>query len=338
VTAASPDQLARPAVTPETLRELYTIMRRINVLENEILQALSSGRLRTPFYPVRGLEPACAAIGTVLDAEDYLVSTYRCIGDVIAKGVPLREITAELFGRASGMSKGKGGAMHMAAPHHGLMATTGVVGAGLPIAAGLGLAAKLQETGRVTVTTFGDGATSIGAFHESMNLASAWQLPVVFVCQNNQWGEHTNISAYTRNPRLADRAEALGMRAMRVDGFDTLAVYEAMRDAVAVARAGDGPVFLESVTYRLRPHAFGADESYIPPDDRARALERDPVPAFRNQLRDGGQVPAGDLDAIDERVDAEIADAIRFAESADPTPAEEMQRDVYDLDGGAIAS
>ena len=197
---------------------------------------------------------------------------------------------------------------------------------------------EISGEDRVTIVNFGDGATSIGAVHEAMNLAGAWKLPVIFLCQNNQWGEHTNIAAYTRNPRLADRAEALGMRAARVDGFDTLGVYAAVRDAVAVARGEGVPVFLESVTYRLRPHAFGNDESYIPPEEKARALARDPVPAFRNQLRDEGLVPASDLDAIDGRVDAEIADAIRSAESAGPTPAEEMQRDVYDSDGGAIAS
>ncbi len=316
-------------MSPATLRQLYTVMCRINTAENDVIRALTAGRLRSPFYPVRGLEPACASIGVVLTAEDYLVSTYRCIGDVIAKGVPLREIMAELFGRVSGTSKGKGGAMHMADPHHGLMATTGIVGAGMPISTGLALAAKLQGTGRVTVTTFGDGATSIGASHESLNLASAWQLPVVFVCQNNQWGEHTSIKTYTRNPVLADRAQVLGMRAVRVDGFDTLATYEAVHDAVRVAREDGVPVFVESVTYRLRPHAFGTDESYIPPDEKTGALARDPVPAFRVRLLDEGLLAAAELDAIDQQVAAEVADAVRFAEEADPTPLEEMERDVY---------
>jgi TPP-dependent pyruvate/acetoin dehydrogenase alpha subunit len=338
MTAVSSDQIVPTAVPVATLRQLYTVMRRINVTENEVIRALTSGQLRSPFYPVRGLEPACASIGVVLNSDDYLVSTYRCIGDVIAKGVPLREITAEMFGRVSGTSKGKGGAMHMAAPHHGLMATTGVVGAGMPIATGLGLAAKMQRTGRVTVTTFGDGATSIGASHESLNLASAWQLPVVFVCQNNQWGEHTSINTYTRNPALADRALSLGMRATRVDGFDTLAIYEAIREAVQVAREDGVPTFVESVTYRLRPHAFGTDESYIPPGEKADALARDPVPAFRAQLIAEAVMSSDDLDEIDRRVDDEVSDAMQFAQDADPTPPEEMLRNVYGTSIEEVAS
>ena len=339
MTAAPAEQATRDATTPDvaTQRALYTVMRRISVMEDEVIRALTSGRLRSPFYPVRGLEPACASIGVVLGSDDYLVSTYRCIGDVIAKGVPLREIAAELFGKVSGTSKGKGGAMHMAAPHHGLMATTGVVGAGMPIAAGLGLAAKLQGSGRVTITTFGDGATSIGASHESLNLASAWQLPVVFVCQNNQWGEHTSVNTYTRNPKLADRATAVGMRAVRVDGFDTIAVYHAIREAVRIAREEGTPTFVESVTYRLRPHAFGTDTSYIPPDEKARAQARDPMPTFRAQLIAEGTLPAADVDRIDAQVTEEVEDAMQFAIAADPTPPEEMERDVYGTAEGITA-
>jgi acetoin:2,6-dichlorophenolindophenol oxidoreductase subunit alpha len=330
MTAVPIDRVAGTAIPdPETQRLLYTTMRRISALEDAVIRKLKSGTLRSTFYPVRGLEPACASIGAVLNRDDYVVTTYRCLGDVVAKGVPLREIAAEMYGKVDGTSKGKGGAMHMADPHHGLMATTGVVGAGLPIATGLALAAKLQGTQRVTVTTFGDGATSIGACHESLNLASAWQLPVVFICQNNQWGEHTSIATYTRNPELTDRARAVGMRAVRVDGFEPFEVYEAVREAVRFARAEGLPTFIESVTYRLRPHSFGTDTSYIPADELERAMERDPVPTLRRRLLAEGTLSDAELDDIDKQVDEEVADALSFAEAAAPTPPEEMLRDVY---------
>lgn len=337
-TSVSEAAPAPVALDADTSRQLYTLMKKINATENEILRSLTSGRFRSPFYPVRGLEPACAALGVALRDEDYMVTTYRCIGDVVAKGVSLREIAAELFGRQEGMSKGKGGAMHMSDPSRGLMATTGVVGAGLPIATGLGLAAKLQSSGRVTATTFGDGSTSIGAFHESLNLAAAWDLPIVFLCQNNQWGEHTHIENYTRNPVLADRARALGIRAVRVDGFDTAAVYAAVQEAVETARAEGVPTFVESVTYRLRPHAFGTDEPYIPEQDRKDALDREPVPAFRQQIIADGVLGEGEADEIDAAIAAEVEDAFTYADTAEPTRPDEMLKDVFANDQEQISS
>jgi TPP-dependent pyruvate/acetoin dehydrogenase alpha subunit len=320
--------------TEATPKALYTLMMRISALEDGILKALSAGTFRAPFYPVRGLEPACAAVGLALKPTDYIVSTYRCLGDVLAKGVPMREIMAELFGRAAGTSKGKGGSMHMAAPDYGLMATTGVVGAGMPIAAGLGLAALWDGADRVVVTTFGDGASSTGAFHESLNLASLWSLPVVFLCQNNQWGEHTSIDDYTRQPVIATRAEAVTMKTIRVDGFDSMAVFSAVREAVDHARMQRAPVFLESVTFRLRPHAYGTDEPYIPKSKREAAIEKDPVPNMRRLLINSGALTVDEVSSIDEAILVEVDDAIRFAESAPPTPIGEMMTDVYASTGG----
>src|SRR5690606_12429060 len=155
------------------------------------------------FYPVRGMEAVCAALRAVLEPRDRLVSTYRNLGDVVAKGVPLKSIVAELYGRVDGVSKGKGGPMHLQDDEVGMTATTRVVGSGLPIAAGLGIAAQLDGDGKVVTVTFGDGATSIGAYHEGMNMAALWQLPVLFICQNNRGAEHTPLAAYTAAPELA---------------------------------------------------------------------------------------------------------------------------------------
>ena len=321
--------MTTPPVDTKTLRELYTRMRRIRALEEAIISGLSSGRFASPYYPVKGLEAACGAIGTVLRSDDYLVSTYRCLGDVVAKDVPLREIMAEMFGKVTGTSKGKGGAMHMAAPHHGLMATTGIVGAGAPIASGLGLAAQMQRTDQVTAVTFGDGATSIGALHESLNLAALWGLPVIFVCNNNQWGEHTSIGDYTKNTRLISRAESVGMRGAQVDGFDAIAVLQAVSSAVATARDGGGPTFIESITYRLRPHSFGNEDSYVDRDLMTAALAREPVQGLRERLAAEGWLSADDLDAVDSSVAAEVADAMEFAAASEPTPMSEMLTDVF---------
>lgn len=317
--------------------ELYTIMQRIRGLDVAIRRGLAAGQFSSPYYAVGGLEATCAAIGVALTPQDYLVSTYRCLGDVVAKGVPLREIVSEMYGRVTGTSKGKGGAMHMADTRSGLMATTGIVGGGMPIANGLALAAKLRGEPRVAVATFGDGATSIGAFHESLNLAAVWELPVVFVCQNNQWGEHTPLDAYTKNTELTSRATAVGMRAVRADGFDPLAIRAAIAQAVSSARAGAGPTMVESLTYRLGPHSFGGDESYMPQEERTAASARDPVPRFRSFLETDGGVDADALAKVDEAITSEIADAFAFAEASDPTPDDEMGRDVFAGDTGAVA-
>ncbi|MDH5256102.1 MAG: thiamine pyrophosphate-dependent dehydrogenase E1 component subunit alpha, partial [Gammaproteobacteria bacterium] len=176
---------------------IYTTMARIAEADKAIQRSLSAGELQFQYYPAGGQEAIPAAIAPLLTREDSMVITYRCIHDIVAKGTPMREIMAEMYGRAAGTSKGKGGPMHLSDPNSGLMATTGIVGAGLPIANGLALAAQLRGTGRITVVTFGDGATSTGAFHEALNLAAVWKLPVVFVCQNNQYAEYTAIPEYT---------------------------------------------------------------------------------------------------------------------------------------------
>ena len=318
------------------LLRLYTTMRRIASLDAAVHRALASGALATAYYPVRGLEAVCACIGTVLEPRDYLVSTYRCLGDVVAKGVGCGEIVAEMSGRLGGTSKGKGGSMHMSDPRQGLMATTGIVGGGLPIANGLALASLLRGDGRATVVTFGDGATSIGAFHESLHLAALWDLPVVFVCQNNQWGEHTSLAAYTKEPDLAKRAAAYGLESVSVDGFDLLPTYGALLAAVTRARAGGGPTFVECITYRLGPHAFGNEVSYMPEDEREAAFEREPLPRFREALIEQGAATATEVDAIDDAMATEIEEAFAFAQSSPPTPDDELLRDLFAGDEGAI--
>jgi pyruvate dehydrogenase E1 component alpha subunit len=271
----------------------------------------------------------CAALSLALERRDYLVSTYRNLGDALAKGVDLGAIVAEAAGKAAGTSKGKGGPMHIQDLGAGLMHTTGVVGSGLPIAAGLALAAQLDGEGRVAVVTFGDGATSIGAYHEAMNLASLWELPLVFVCQNNQWAEHTRLAEYAPATDLAARAAAYNMAAIAVDGFDPLATWRVLHAAVAGARAGDGPTFVECLTYRLSGHAGAADHSYMPVEELAAFEARDAGPNFRRWLEDSALVPAPQLDAIDARAAAAVEEAFTWAMSLPGPDASEVWTDVF---------
>jgi pyruvate dehydrogenase E1 component alpha subunit len=214
------------------------------------------------------------------------------------------------------------------------MATTGIVGSGLPIAVGLATAAQLDATGsgdesRVVGVTFGDGATSIGTTHEALNLAALWKLPIVFVCQNNQWGEHTPIAEYAASTELADRARAYGMRAVKVDGFDPIATWRVIRDAVEHARRGDGPVFVEAVTYRLTGHSGTADYGYVPREELDAALARDPAPAFRSWLAAQDLVTQDRLTELDEEAAAYVDDAFVHAEASSAPGPDELLADVF---------
>src|SRR5712672_358151 len=213
--------------TPETLLEMYGIVARILKNDEHSHRVIKSGRIAAPYYSPRGQEIIPAAISVNLTARDYICTIYRGTHDMIAKGVPLKELWAEVAGRITGTSKGKGGPMHITHPATGCMITTGVVGSSMPIANGLAWASQLKGDGRVTIANFGDGASNIGAFHESLNLASLWKLPVVFVCQNNQYAEHTTYAKATSVARVADRGAAYSMESVCVDGNDPDKMYEA---------------------------------------------------------------------------------------------------------------
>ncbi len=270
------------------LREMFRTMALIAACDDALRSAISAGSATVAYYSPRGQEAVAAGFAAALAPDDYLVTTYRGLHDQIAKGVPLRPLLAEMLGRAEGTGKGKGGPMHVVWPDAGLMLTTGVVGSGLPIAAGLGWAAQREGRGRVAVACFGDGATNIGAFHEAANLAAVWRLPVVFVCQNNHYGEHSRFDDQQRTAHVADRAAAYGMPGVTVDGNDAVDVHGAMAAAVARARNGDGPTLLEAVTYRLFGHVFGDRMAYVDPAELAAAWRDEPVGRMRRRLVDVG--------------------------------------------------
>jgi len=308
---------------------IYRRMATIRAGEDRILRGLGAGEFSFTFYPVRGHEAIAATVGEVLRPDDHLTATYRCFHDIVAKGTPLREITAEQMGKRTGTSKGKGGPMHISDPRSGLMATTGIVGGGVPVAVGLALAAQLDGGDRVAVATFGDGATSIGAVHEAMNLAALWGLPVVFVCQNNQWGEHTSLRDYTRTERLSDRAAGYGMPGVTVDGKKPQDLFPVLDEAVARARSGGGPTFVEATTYRLLGHTFGSDQSYQPADALEAARADEPVAAYRAWLQVAGLATDDQLAAIDREVADQVEDAIQFAKDSPPPDLDELLTDVF---------
>ncbi len=319
------------ALTPDRDAQvtMYTTMSRIKQNDERLIATMMAGKLSMPYYSARGQECIPAAMAMHLSSEDYLSTIYRGIHDMVAKGVPLKALWAELAGKETGTCKGKGGPMHITHPESGCMVTTGIVGSSIPIGTGLALAAKMRGETRVAVACFGDGATNIGQFHEGLNLASVWKLPVIFLCQNNQYAEHTTYAKGTSAARVVDRAVAYGMPGIHVDGNDPLAMYQAFAEAVARARAGEGPTLIEAMTFRFNGHTMGDDSHYIPKEEMAQAKANDPYVKYRSKLITEGLASATELDQIDAGIKQEIDEAVEFAMNSNLTDLSELKRDVY---------
>jgi acetoin:2,6-dichlorophenolindophenol oxidoreductase subunit alpha len=310
-------------------RRMYALMVLMKAADDRLSKGIGTGEFMCVYWPSRGQEAVAAAMGVSLREDDQLVTTYRGLHDLIGKGVPLEEIYGEMMGRVVGASRGKGGTMHIANPDRGVMLSTGIVGAGPPVGVGLAMAAKRNGLDRVTVVSFGDGATNTGSFHEAANMAALWDLPVVFVCQNNQYAEMTPTEHTMKLGTVADRAAGYGMPGVTVDGNDPLVVAAALDEALARARSGDGPTFLECVTFRFRGHYFGDRMPYIPKEQLAAAMAADPVPRFRTQLIDSGICTEEELSRIDEGALTEVEMALKTVMSADAPSIDELDRDVY---------
>jgi TPP-dependent pyruvate/acetoin dehydrogenase alpha subunit len=293
------DATVRPAeLHPDnaTLLEMYRLAVLIKTNDEKIRAAARAGKINLIYYSPRGQEFIPVAMSVHLTTRDYVATIYRGIHDQLAKGVPSKLIWAEYAGRSTGSCKGKGGPMHITYPEVGVMVTTGIVGSSMPIANGFALASQLRKDGRVSVAYFGDGASNIGAFHESLNLAGVWKLPVVFVCQNNRYAEHSKFEKFTSGGNVAKRAEAYGIAGIQVDGNDPVAMWRASKQAVDRARAGGGPTLIEALTFRFHGHLLGDDASYIPKEELAQAVAADPVPAFRKKLLADGAATEAQLD------------------------------------------
>lgn len=316
-------------VDGEVLMGIYRRAALLKANDERSRKVITTGRLVMPYYSYRGQEIIPAALCASLTDDDYLVTIYRGIHDMLAKGMPLNDLWAEIAGRVDGTCKGKGGPMHLTYPKKGIMVTTGIVGSSMPIACGLGWGAQLSGDGRVAVATFGDGASNIGAFHESLNLAAVWKLPVVFVCQNNLYGEHTTYEKATAAKRIADRAAGYAIPGVRVDGNDPVEMYHAAREAVERARAGDGPTLIEAMTFRFHGHVFGDADGYMDKAQKAAAIAADPVPRFRQKLIDDGIADEAQLAGIEAGIEADIDAAVDFALASSLPELSELTTDVY---------
>lgn len=313
----------------ETKLDIYRRAALLKANDERSRKVITTGRLVMPYYSYRGQEIIPSALCANLTDDDYLVTIYRGIHDMLAKGMPLKDLWAEIAGRVDGTCKGKGGPMHLTYPKKGIMVTTGIVGSSMPIANGLAWGAQLSGNDRVAVATFGDGASNIGAFHEALNLAAVWKLPVIFLCQNNQYAEHTAYEKGTSARQIADRAAGYQIPGVRVDGNDPIAMYAAAREAVERARAGEGPTLIEAMTFRFHGHVFGDADRYMDKAQKTAAMEADPMPRFRKQLIDEGVATEEQLAAIEQDIEQAIDEAVAFALESPYPDLTELTADVY---------
>ena len=300
-------------------RQMFTIRR----CEEQLARAHQRGLVHGACHTYVGQEAIATGVCASLRQDDVVFSTHRGHGHALAKGVPPREVMAELLGRASGCSRGRGGSMHLFSPEVGMMGTSGIVGPCILQAVGAGYSFKLLKSDRVGVAFFGDGAVNNGAFHEGLNMATIWQLPCLFVCENNQFATEIAFSYATRNTSVASRASAYGLPGVEVDGNDVLAVFEAAAEAIARARGGGGPTLLEGKTYRTRPHAEGmGDFTYRTQAEVEDWKTRDPIKRFREQILQSQVAGEEDLRGCEASVQEAILEAEKIAmDSPWPDPA-----------------
>ena len=313
----------------DVLVKMYSTMALLKQTDERFRSLLKRGKIAMPFYSWRGQECIPSALSAAMNPDDYICTIYRGIHDCIARGVPLKPLWAELAGKVTGTCKGKGGPMHITHPESGVMLTTGIVGSSMPIANGLAYASQVLGDNRVTVASFGDGASNIGAFHESLNLAAVWKLPVIFVCSNNGFAEHTRFENGTSVKNVATRAASYSMPGVTVDGNDPVAMYRAARQAVDRAREGDGPTLIEAMTFRFFGHVFGDTDFYMAPGEKADRMAKDPVPAYRAWLVAQGHAQEGELSDIEVQHESAIDEAQAFALESPYPDASEMDRDIY---------
>src|SRR6202158_4047697 len=311
----------------EMLRKMILI-REFDLLAIELRKAR---RVHGALHPDVGEEAVAVGVCSVLRTTDRITSTHRGHGHCIAKGADINRMMAELFGRRDGYCKGKGGSMHIADFDVGMLGANGIVGAGLPITAGAGVAAQLEGSDGVAVAFFGAGATGEGPFHESLNIASLLKLPVVWVCENNQYAAETPVGAGLAAGNVADLAAGYAMPGYVVDGNDVLAVFEATREAVGRARAGNGPTLLECKTWRHHGHALRdvMPPDRRPPDQIAHWQARDPIPGFETYLQERGFLNAEQMADIGLSIDQDLVDAVAFADASPYPEPQDALEDVF---------
>jgi pyruvate dehydrogenase E1 component alpha subunit len=311
------------------LLEMYTTMVRIREFENRMTELFLAGKLPGFLHPYIGEEAVAVGVMAALRQDDYITSTHRGHGHLLAKGGDPKLMMAELFGRATGYCGGKGGSMHIADPDLGILGANGIVGAGLPLAAGAALACQYRHTDAVAACFFGDGASNRGTFHEALNLAALWKLPVVYVCENNHFGEWSRQDQQAAVCDIAGRGTALGVPGVAVDGNDVEAVNAAAEQAVARARRGEGPSLIECKTWRHGPHSIGEPLFYRDEATHQGWLEKDPLPRCAAVILERGAGGQEDLDRITAEAQAEMLAAAEFGEAGPLPDVADLTADVY---------
>src|SRR5581483_11873841 len=307
------------------LREMLRVRR----FEEKCVELYSATKIRGFMHLYIGEEAVAAGTMLALDPDDAIVATYREHGHALVRGVSAASVMAEMYGKQEGCSRGRGGSMHLFDATTRFYGGNAIVGGGLPLAVGLALADKLSGRRRVTACFFGDGAVAEGEFHECMNLAAVWSLPVLFCCENNRYAMGTAIERYESETDLALKAAAYEMTAWSADGMDAIAVSDAARRAVAEVRDGDRPCFLELETYRFRAHSMYDPDLYRTKDEISRFKERDPIPALITELQAAALLSDGEVEELERAIAEEIAGAIAFADAGTLEPVEELERFVY---------
>ncbi len=310
----------------EKLIEMYRQMLRIRHFEEKVYELYGQNLVPGTIHLYVGQEAVAVGVCANLRKDDYITSTHRGHGHCIAKGADLRKVMAEILGKKTGYCKGKGGSMHIADFSIGMLGATAVVGAGIPIAVGAGLSIKLRGTDQVVTGFFGDGASNQGTFHESINMAAIWSLPVIFVCENNLYAMGTRQSMVMKIENIADRAAAYGIPGVTVDGNDVLAVYEAAREAVDRARHGEGPTLIECKTYRHKGHSRFDPATYRPKAEVEEWLKKDPIPRFKAKLQKMKLLTEQEAEKLEQEAILAVEEAVKFAmESPYPAPEEALE-------------
>lgn len=311
------------------LVDMYRKMVLIRRFEEQIWEVYTSGLMPGLAHLYIGEEAVAVGVCSAIRENDYITSTHRGHGHCIAKGGQVGRMMAEVLGKATGYCKGKGGSMHIADMSLGILGANGIVAGGMGIATGAALSAKMRKSDQVAICFFGDGAANQGILLETGNLAVVWRLPVIYVCENNQYGEYTSMGSVTSVKDIAQRADGMGIPGMIVDGNDILEIYKAASEAVNRARLGEGPTLIECKTYRQRGHHVGDKEKYRTEEEIQEWLRRDPIAKLRNKMIRDKIAKKSELDKIDEEVTKEVLEAVEYAKNSPFPQVNEVMEDLY---------
>jgi pyruvate dehydrogenase E1 component alpha subunit len=315
----------------DLLRELYYKMRLVRIFENTVEDLIHAGELLSDAHLMQGQEATAIGTTAALKEGDYITSTHRPHGHILGMGIDPKAVMAEIGGKETGISGGRGGEMHMFDPSNGIIGSNGMVGGSLPHAAGAVLASQLDGEGRVAIGFFGDGAINQGVVHETMNLAAIWNLPILFLCENNRYAVSFAAENSTRIENLSERAAGYGMPGKTIDGQDVLTVYEEVSQSIDSIRSGDGPQLIEAETYRYLDHTAASSRlaSYRSEEEIETYRERDPVSTFANTLISENILSEDEIESINADVDQEVDEAVEFMKESDYPPAEDAAKHFY---------